>query len=88
MTEWRRTTVKECLLPLNFAAATKVQARDYRPSGLYPVIDQGHTPIAGWTDDATGLIGHDLPIVVFGDHTRALKFVDFPVLKSSAPFMT
>lgn len=78
MPEWPSETVEDCLVRLPLRATTKVQAQDYRPSGLYPIIDQGQALIAGWTDDDSGLISTDLPLVVFGDHTRAFKYVDFP----------
>ena len=47
-------------------------------SGDIPVIDQGQKPIAGYTDDADAVCNVDLPVVIFGDHTRAFKYVDFP----------
>lgn len=83
MPEWKTQTVEECLVRLPLAAIPKLQTQDYRPSGLYPIIDQGQTPIAGWTDDQSGLIAQNLPVVVFGDHTRALKFVDFPFVRGA-----
>ncbi len=56
----------------------KLQARDYQPAGRYPVIDQGQSEIAGWTNDESLVIDSSLPYVVFGDHTRAFKYVDQP----------
>lgn len=55
----------------------KVQQRDYRSYGCYPVVDQSQTHIAGYTDDASLVYEGDLPVVIFGDHTRIFKFVDF-----------
>jgi len=83
MPEWKTQTVEECLVRLPLAATPKLQTQDYRPSGRYPIIDQGQTRIAGWTDDQSGLIAQNLPVVVFGDHTRALKFVDFPFVRGA-----
>jgi type I restriction enzyme S subunit len=56
----------------------KVLARDYKAKGQIPVVDQGQQLVAGWTDDETLAIRDRLPLIVFGDHTRAFKFVDFP----------
>lgn len=83
MTEWRITTVEDCLDVMPLRTATKLQTRDYKTSGMYPIIDQGQALIAGWTDDVRGLIETDLPLVVFGDHTRAVKFVDFPFVRGA-----
>ncbi|MEZ6131161.1 MAG: restriction endonuclease subunit S [Planctomycetaceae bacterium] len=56
----------------------KVQASDYLPSGTYPIVDQGQKSIAGYSNDATGVYEDRLPVIVFGDHTRIFKYVDFP----------
>ena len=61
----------------------KVLSRNYKPSGKYPIVDQGQNLIAGWTDDDGGLISTNLPVVVFGDHTRAFKYVDFPFVRGA-----
>jgi type I restriction enzyme S subunit len=56
----------------------KLLARDYKVSGHFPVVDQGQDQIAGWVDDERLVISEGLPYVVFGDHTRIFKYVDFP----------
>lgn len=48
------------------------------PRGELPVVDQGRSLVAGYTDDLSARLGSSPPVIVFGDHTRALKFVDFP----------
>ena len=83
MAEWQTEAVEDCLVPLSLGAMTKLQSKDYKPSGRYPIIDQGQSIIAGWTDDETGVIASNLPVVVFGDHTRALKDVDFPFVRGA-----
>lgn len=55
----------------------KVKQSDYQPIGLAPIIDQGQSFIAGYTDKVLPY-KDKLPVIVFGDHTRVLKFVDFP----------
>jgi len=56
----------------------KIQKQDYAAEGLIPVVDQGKEFIGGYTDNAESLISYDLPLIIFGDHTRVLKFIDFP----------
>ena len=56
----------------------KVKKRDYREKGMYPVVDQSRNFIGGYVDDRNYLYSGELPVIVFGDHTRILKFVDFP----------
>ena len=83
MTEWSRATVESCLKSLALRKMPKVLLRNYKPSGRFPIVDQGQNLIAGWTDDDGGLISTDLPVVVFGDHTRAFKYVDFPFVRGA-----
>src|SRR5699024_12780665 len=47
-------------------------------NGLLPVVDQGKSPIAGYVNDQTLAVSTAGPIIVFGDHTRAVKYIDFP----------
>ena len=53
----------------------RIKQRDYLPAGAVPVIDQGQEPIGGYTDDAALAFDGELPVVLFGDHTRAVKLV-------------
>ncbi|GAB2870868.1 hypothetical protein GCM10027074_43120 [Streptomyces deserti] len=56
----------------------KVPKSEYLPSGALAVVDQGQGLIAGFTDDVHLVHRSTPPVIVFGDHTRAVKFVDFP----------
>tara|TARA_Y100000815_G_scaffold275071_1_gene311411 strand:- start:2303 stop:3523 length:1221 start_codon:yes stop_codon:yes gene_type:complete len=56
----------------------QIAAGDYKPDGAYPIVDQGQSFIAGYTDDASKVVFDGLPYVIFGDHTRCFKYVDFP----------
>lgn len=56
----------------------KVPQKSYAAAGKYPVVDQGAAFIGGYTDDDSLVISPYRPLVVFGDHTRRVKFVDFP----------
>ena len=58
---------------------TKIKASDYHAQGKYKIIDQGKEPIAGYTDDPNLVNGQLLPILIFGDHTRILKYEDNPI---------
>jgi type I restriction enzyme S subunit len=61
------------------AKFSKIKASDYHNQGQYKIIDQGKEAIAGYTDEASLVNGQLLPIVIFGDHTRVLKYVDEPI---------
>jgi type I restriction enzyme, S subunit len=57
----------------------KIDKGSYLPEGLYRIIDQGKADIAGFTNDETLVVDRKRPIIIFGDHTRILKYVDFPI---------
>jgi type I restriction enzyme, S subunit len=61
----------------NIKRKPKIQKVDYKEKGEYPVIDQGADFIGGYTDQKD-TIYEDTPIIVFGDHTRVLKYINFP----------
>lgn len=60
------------------AGNIKIAQRDYQETGLIPIVDQGKSLIAAFTDNAASAIKTDGPHIVFGDHTRAIKYIDFP----------
>lgn len=72
---------------------TKIKTDAYHSNGKHPIIDQGQEMVAGFTDLEDGLLDA-VPAIVFGDHTRIIKYVDCPfflgadgvkVLRSKVP---
>ncbi|MCS6114269.1 restriction endonuclease subunit S [Shewanella baltica] len=55
----------------------KVKTKECLTFGNFPVIDQGQGHIAGYINDKSKVITVDEPLIVFGDHTRAVKWIDF-----------
>jgi type I restriction enzyme S subunit len=56
---------------------TKIKTDDYHSSGAHIIIDQGQEQIAGYTNLEEGLFT-EVPAIIFGDHTRIIKYVDRP----------
>ncbi len=61
------------------SSVTKVKKDEYSFIGEYSIIDQGKEFIAGYYNSNQG-ISSSGPHIVFGDHTRIFKYVDFPIL--------
>lgn len=55
----------------------KIPKENYLSEGLYPIIDQGQEYIAGYSNDDFKLY-RNVPAIIFGDHTRIIKYVDTP----------
>jgi type I restriction enzyme, S subunit len=56
----------------------KISSDKYQTVGTFPIIDQGDLLIAGYTNDDSYVQFEPLPLLVFGDHTRRVKFVNTP----------
>lgn len=56
-------------------APKKLNKKDYQDTGLYPIIDQGKSMIVGYTDNEEVLLPAK-EYVLFGDHTRNIKYYD------------
>src|SRR5882724_1849907 len=81
--EWKTRTIENCLEILSFSKSRRLESSEYQAAGAYPIIDQGQNIIAGWTDDKNAVLFDPLPVIVFGDHTRTFKFVDFPFARGA-----
>ena len=57
---------------------SKIKSSSYLDSGKFAVVDQGKQLISGYTNSSPTVERKMLPVVVFGDHTRAVKYIDFP----------
>ena len=55
----------------------KILKSDYKEAGEYPIIDQSTDFIGGYINEKEAIY-EDLPMIVFGDHTRILKYINFP----------
>jgi type I restriction enzyme S subunit len=55
----------------------KLKQSEYKDNGRFPVIDQGQSFIGGFTDKADFKIIVKKPVIIFGDHTKVFKFVNF-----------
>ena len=75
---WEILPFRDCLKKVKTEKKPSIPKRDYQESGEFPVIDQGASFITGWTDLAESVISDNLPVVIFGDHTRIFKYVNFP----------
>ena len=55
----------------------KIPTDDYLSTGKFPIIDQGQAQVSGYYDDKSGIFD-DVPALIFGDHTRVIKYIDEP----------
>ena len=56
---------------------TKMPTSEYMDCGKNVIVDQGRELIAGYTDKEEGIF-EEVPAIIFGDHTRIIKYIDIP----------
>lgn len=71
----KQAYIKDVCQTIN--APLKINKSEFSTVGKFPIIDQSANLVAGYTDIEEALI-NDGEYVVFGDHTRIIKFVDYP----------
>ena len=56
---------------------SKIKTEDFLREGKIPIVDQSDKFISGYWDKEDDSISLDKPVVIFGDHTRKVKYIDF-----------
>ena len=72
---WCEIKLAQCVN--NISKSYEIKTTNYEMVGKYPIVSQSEDLIAGYTDDDKFVIHLEKPVIVFGDHTRIIKFVDF-----------
>ena len=60
----------------------QILAKEVKKTGAFPAVSQGQQLIDGYCDCPEKVV-QDLPLVMFGDHTRNVKYIDFPFVISA-----
>ena len=72
---WKKISFEDSIVKVKYT--TKIPSNDYLEQGLYPIVSQEEGLISGYWDNANDVFKVSSPVVIFGDHTRILKYVDF-----------
>lgn len=78
MNDWQTCALPDSFVKNKISRRNQIPAKDIAEVGRFPVVDQGQKFVAGYCDDESRVIDFELPLIIFGDHTRCLKYVDFP----------
>ena len=72
---WEYREFEECIVKV--PKQKQIKSKDYLLSGNYPVVSQEQELISGYYNDESYVYKHSKPVVVFGDHTKNIKYIDF-----------
>ena len=78
---WEKVEVGTCIAKI--ARTKQVMTAELLDVGRIPVVDQSRSFVAGYTNDEETVVDLGIPIIVFGDHTRVLKYIQFPFAKGA-----
>ena len=79
--DWEVTNIGNILGKV--ISTPRLSTNEYLVDGIYPVIDQTtEVYYAGFTDRKEAVVGQ-YPAVIFGDHSCAVKYVNFPFVRGA-----
>ncbi len=73
--KWPRKIITELLTDVKYT--NKIQKNQFLEAGKFPIIDQSNNFIAGYWNNKNDVFEIEKPVIVFGDHTRVIKYIDF-----------
>lgn len=72
---WVEAAFEECLDDIKYTR--KIKRRDFLTEGDFPIVSQEAEFINGYWSKQEDVFRLTRPVVIFGDHTKILKYVDF-----------
>lgn len=72
---WNEKPLVNCVNKVKYT--TKLQTKDFLKNGKFPIISQEEEFISGYWNSPEDVFRVKKPVVIFGDHTRVLKYIDF-----------
>lgn len=79
--EWQKDELKNLVDTVK--PPIKLPTSDYAKVGEIPIVDQSQNYIAGWTNNSDAAIDPQDGLVIFGDHTCTVKFIDRPFVQGA-----
>ena len=58
----------------------QIKQSEIKKDGKYPVVSQSQSLIEGYSNDCNKVFYHDSSCVIFGDHSKTIKYIDFPFI--------
>ncbi len=73
---WCWCKIEDITIPIG-NKNNQIQSKEVLKDGKIPVVSQGQNLIDGYSNETEKAI-NDIPVIMFGDHTRNVKYIDFP----------
>ena len=79
--DWEIRSFEDCIERVS--SSNKIPKKKFLTSGQFPIISQEDEYINGYWDKPEDLFKVEKPIVIFGEHTTKLKYIDFDFVKGA-----
>jgi type I restriction enzyme, S subunit len=73
--EWKLVPFDDAIQKITYT--NKIPRKDFLCEGAYPVISQESAFINGYWNNSSDVFKVDSPVIIFGDHTKVIKHIDF-----------
>lgn len=77
---WKEKSLLDCLK--TSSKITGINLSEYEKEGNFPVFDQSQNYISGYSS-RKDLVVEDVPAILFGDHTRIVKYIKSPFVSGA-----
>lgn len=72
---WVEKPFEDCIEDVKYT--TKIQRKEFLEEGEFPIVSQEAEFTNGYWDNPADVFKVTRPVVIFGDHTQVLKYIDF-----------
>lgn len=72
---WVEKSFEDCIEDVKYTQ--KIQRKDFLAEGKFPIVSQEAEFTNGYWNNTADVFKVTKPIVIFGDHTQVLKYIDF-----------
>lgn len=72
---WPKVPFEQAIVPVKYLR--KIPKKQFLETGQYPIVSQEEGLINGYWDNAEDILTGISPVIIFGDHTKVVKYIDF-----------
>lgn len=72
---WGIKPFGQCIKKVKYTE--KQPTKSFLPEGKFPIVSQEKELISGYSNNQNAVFSVKSPVVIFGDHTKVVKYIDF-----------
>lgn len=72
---WEIKLFGQCIKKVKYTE--KQPTKSFLPEGKFPIVSQEKELISGYSNNQNAVFSVKNPVVIFGDHTKVVKYIDF-----------